>query len=456
MKKTILLILCMVLMAGQCLAFDNCGIGFFTSGKKSPLLKNNNTIIVGQGGDFTDIAEAMASITDNAVDNPYQILLLPGVYTGWGDSKQYVDVIGSGRNSTVIETSFTDYIRINSYSELANFKIQHSSVFGSATVRGAVEKVSSNSVTEAVLRNIEIDVDDSIQGHTQPKYAISFGGGVNLTAYNLKIRTAGGGIRLNSGNSRFHNCDIYFDYEDIGLPRYGIIMENGNRLDWYGGRIGTGYYYDQDVIEPDEDIIGLYIPATNTSGNCRAEIHDAEMFARNADANLSTKVHAVRADNGWVRMYGCYVQTELGDNTNSNTSKSIHAVYGTADEPATGDGGRVETYGCRVRSMYGFVHGGAGIQGPTYYDVSHNNNIIQRYEGLAVCDATSGAFTLKLPTDEPATEGHEVEFYKSDASANAITIDGNGNTINGAATHVLSSQYDKVRLRRTKDGWIIL
>ncbi|WP_321413139.1 hypothetical protein [uncultured Desulfobacter sp.] len=147
---------------------------------------------------------------------------------------------------------------------LSNFGIRYSGTIGPGTIRGAVQKMPGT-VSEVILSNLEFEVS-GITGCSQPKYAINFGGKVNLTAYNLRIKTEAGGIRLSDGNSRWHNCDIYLTGNQTGLPRYGIVMESGNRLDWYGGRIGTGYYYDQDIEDPDQDVIGLYIPSSNIGG----------------------------------------------------------------------------------------------------------------------------------------------------------------------------------------------
>jgi len=61
-------------------------------------------------------------------------------------------------------------------------------------------------------------------------------------------------------------------------------------------------------------------------------------------------------------------------------------------------------------------------------------------ETLVLADASSGAITVNLPA---ANNGVVVTVKKTDSSVNAVTLDGNGSeTIDGAATQVLSSQYD--------------
>jgi hypothetical protein len=63
---------------------------------------------------------------------------------------------------------------------------------------------------------------------------------------------------------------------------------------------------------------------------------------------------------------------------------------------------------------------------------------------LLNCDCTPGAITVTLPR---AMRGHTITIRKTDSSANTLTIDGfSADTINGAATNVLSTQYDSLSL----------
>ncbi len=56
-------------------------------------------------------------------------------------------------------------------------------------------------------------------------------------------------------------------------------------------------------------------------------------------------------------------------------------------------------------------------------------------------DASGGAVTVNLPT-AVGNAGALIEVRKIDSSANAVTVDASGaQTINGAATHVIASQY---------------
>lgn len=54
-------------------------------------------------------------------------------------------------------------------------------------------------------------------------------------------------------------------------------------------------------------------------------------------------------------------------------------------------------------------------------------------------DATGGVITITLEPSPANGQTHSVA--KTDASGNAVTVDGNGNNINGASTSSLASQY---------------
>lgn len=72
-----------------------------------------------------------------------------------------------------------------------------------------------------------------------------------------------------------------------------------------------------------------------------------------------------------------------------------------------------------------------------------------------ICDATSAAFTVTLP---PATglSGTVYVVKKIDAS-NTVTIDGDASeTIDGATTQALTTQYDSVTVQCDGTGWHIL
>ena len=79
-------------------------------------------------------------------------------------------------------------------------------------------------------------------------------------------------------------------------------------------------------------------------------------------------------------------------------------------------------------------------------------------DNLNVYEVTTGAVdrTFELPT-LAANAGRVIEIHKVDSGAGKVTVDGEGaETIDGAASVVLPSQYNYIRVRAGAAGWHIL
>tara|TARA_Y100000310_G_scaffold87397_1_gene84227 strand:- start:939 stop:1811 length:873 start_codon:yes stop_codon:yes gene_type:complete len=80
--------------------------------------------------------------------------------------------------------------------------------------------------------------------------------------------------------------------------------------------------------------------------------------------------------------------------------------------------------------------------------------VLADFAKTILCDASGGAFTVTLPAAATAGDGYKVTVKKSDSSANAVTVDGNSSeTIDGATTKALSSQYDAIVLACDGSNW---
>lgn len=74
---------------------------------------------------------------------------------------------------------------------------------------------------------------------------------------------------------------------------------------------------------------------------------------------------------------------------------------------------------------------------------------------LIAADATSGAFTVTLPTAASAGNGFEITVKKTDPSDNTVTLDADGTElIDGVNSVKLGAQYDAVTVRSTGAAWL--
>lgn len=77
-------------------------------------------------------------------------------------------------------------------------------------------------------------------------------------------------------------------------------------------------------------------------------------------------------------------------------------------------------------------------------------------EDVIEVDASGGAVTINLPAIS-SSAGQVYRVSKRDASANAVTLDGDSSeTINGTTTRALSSQYDSVTIVAMATEWGVL
>lgn len=85
------------------------------------------------------------------------------------------------------------------------------------------------------------------------------------------------------------------------------------------------------------------------------------------------------------------------------------------------------------------------------YEVSSNTTAAA--DSRYLVDCSGGPVTITLPPAATSTLG-EIVIKKFDATANAVTIDGNGaETIDGSATLVMSTAYEWARLISTGGTW---
>ena len=77
-------------------------------------------------------------------------------------------------------------------------------------------------------------------------------------------------------------------------------------------------------------------------------------------------------------------------------------------------------------------------------------------EVVILADASGGAFNVNLPTAASAS-GKIYIIKKTDATANAVTIEGAGaETIDGGLTELLLTQYDVAQIISDGTEWFII
>lgn len=92
----------------------------------------------------------------------------------------------------------------------------------------------------------------------------------------------------------------------------------------------------------------------------------------------------------------------------------------------------------------------------TYIDHTDSPYTPLASDGVIYANATGGAITVALQAVADC-KGWKVTVKKVDASANAVTIDADSSeTIDGATTYALSSQYDFVTIHSDGAEWFVI
>ena len=100
--------------------------------------------------------------------------------------------------------------------------------------------------------------------------------------------------------------------------------------------------------------------------------------------------------------------------------------------------------------------GSAGVGGVVAITTKTGTYTAANTDTVILCDPTGGAFTVTLPAAADNT-GKLFYFKNISSGGNAVTIDGNGaETIDDAATLILSSPYDARTLVCDGTEWWIL
>src|SRR5207253_1542915 len=98
--------------------------------------------------------------------------------------------------------------------------------------------------------------------------------------------------------------------------------------------------------------------------------------------------------------------------------------------------------------------GAAGGYAPMPNVVSKTANYTAAGFDVVLCDATSGSFTITLPS--VSVNGRKVTVKKTDASVNTVTISPASGTIDGAASLVISTRWVSYDVIADGTNWYVI
>lgn len=184
-------------------------------------------IVAKSGGDFADPLIAVDSITDAGADKPYLIKIMPGVYSNGAavlQMREYVDIEGSGRNSTKIIGTGSAVISGAPNSELRMLSVENS---------GSADDSSGVRVSGGMdLR--DISVTSAGTGYVRGLWIATNPNSGPAVLSDVKVLINVGGTNnygiFNQGDATVHDAEIIVlggEYA-VGFWNYGGSMRLSN------------------------------------------------------------------------------------------------------------------------------------------------------------------------------------------------------------------------------------
>lgn len=180
----------------------------------------------------------------------------------------------------------------------------------------------------------------------------------------------------------------------------------------------------------------------------RALVSDASGFV-SAATTTSTEI-------GYVNGVTSSIQTQLGTKLPTTITTTGDIIYSSSGTTASRLG--IGTAGQVLQVSGGLPAWGTNTASPIATQTKTTTYTALTTDETILADVSGGAWTLTLYA-AASNSGRKLKIIKTDATSatNVLTIDGNASeTINGATTYLLHSQYQSVTLQCDGSNWIIV
>lgn len=334
-----------------------------------------NVIIVAMsGGDFTDVQQAINSITDAAADNPYLVWIAPGVYRGTVVMKPYVDLQGAGQGTTILASKNGSDVWPPTTAGLilaANTSLRDLTLENTGTYTSNVTLMASDGVTGTLVSGVTVQAQ---------------GAGLVQNA----------AIYQNGANSSLTLVNVTALAENAATYNYAAYRENAHDMTIHGGSFTAlgGYYayalYQRDAGTALEawDVTALAEGGTDNYGfysafNAAATLHSGSFTGRggahargifNYQVEFSAEGVTALGENGSDYNYGLYLgqnstATVHGGSFTARGGNTTFGIYNTSSDltaesvTALGAGGASENNGLRNMTPSTIVLTGGSFTG---------------------------------------------------------------------------------------------
>lgn len=295
------------------------------------------------------------------------------------------------------------------------------------------------------------------------------------------------GVNIIALNCFFGGIDRIMDAQNAGTGS-GLVLQNCQSFTVNSVLDGPGAVFSTVDSYGSLMFFGGGTVAIGTHTSCRLVTSNFNTLGANVTISLSvlSKIIACRfataditVDSTFPAGYCRFTEVDLeggsltlnaGNNNlvnvgfSSGATLTVNSTHNTVTASQFQGGGTLTEIGGADFNIYSDIDGWTGsvIIGP---HSRLNNENVQTVAGVTTLDewnrtveanATGGAFTINLPAAATA-KFWTYTIKKVDASANVVTIDPAGaETIDGAATLPLSTQYSSVTIQSDGTAWIVI
>ena len=282
---------------------------------KADLITPQQVVVVAKaGGDYTTIQGAIDSITDNAANKPYVVIIYPGTYTENITMEDFVSLDGEGkRGDIVIDGTVTFASDAGDKAVLKDLSVKETT-----TTTGLDLITSPNSTGQHSVDNCLISLTNTDNGDV-----------------GTLIEDSGGTLKLR--NSKF----VYnFDGTAVGANLHNVINLSGTvTYDIYDSDI------DIDFDDADDTVVGINEAAAGTI---------TESIMRNTIMHMNANHGTYTGACGLFYLHGAGTEKWYQSNHVHLESTGGGTAYGIYID-TTGDNGMVHTTANQIH-ISGFTH----------------------------------------------------------------------------------------------------
>ena len=367
----------------------------------------NVVVVALSGGDFTNVQQAIDSITDASAGNPYLVWIAPGTYNGAVVMKPYVHLQGAGQETTILTSNngsdawppTAGGLTMAAYTSLRDLTLENTGTF-----TNNVTLLAPEGTTGALLSDVTVRV----QGIATDKNAAIYQIGLisNITLVNVTALA-----------------------ENATMGNYGVYKNQALGMTLRGGSFtARGGYEAQALFQSGAntwleawDVTALGEEATDNAGlhnifDAVVTLHGGSFTGRggryargifNYQAECTAEGVAVLGENGTDYTYGFYngqdsTATVRGGSFTARGGDITYGIYNTSADltaegvTALGEDGASENSGLRNGTPSNVVlNGGSftGRSGATAMGI-HNQSNLEAYNVNAL--AVDGSINYGL------------------------------------------------------------